>query len=70
MKKVTITSAVALSAAQRKTLADAIEKKHGKVELVEEINPAVLGGVKVTIDSEQIDATVAAKLKQVQNQLS
>lgn len=70
MKHVTITSAVALSASQKKSLVEAIEKKHGKVTVTEEINPAVLGGIKVNIDTEQIDASVAHKLIQLQSKLS
>lgn len=70
MKHVTITSAIALSASQKKSLVEAIEKKHGKVTVTEEINPAVLGGIKVNIDTEQIDASVAHKLIQLQSKLS
>lgn len=70
MKKAIITSAVALSASQKKSVAAAIELKYGSDVVIEEVvDHAVIGGLKLTIDSLQIDASIAGKLNQLQSQL-
>jgi F-type H+-transporting ATPase subunit delta len=65
--KVTITSAVDLTSAQVKKIADAVEKKYknSQVELKQVVDPSVIAGVKITIGSEEIDATAYAKLEKL-----
>jgi F-type H+-transporting ATPase subunit delta len=56
MSKVTITTAVKLSADQLKKLTAAVEKKYGKAKEVKAVvDPSILGGVIVTVDSHQFD---------------
>jgi F-type H+-transporting ATPase subunit delta len=70
MKTVTITTAVALTDKQLKTIVDAVTKKYGKGHDVKQVvDPSVIGGVRLTIGSTQLDATVSHKLQQLQNQL-
>ena len=62
MMKATVTSAIKLSADQRKKLADVLAKKYQVDEVVEKVDPGILGGLKVTIGSMQIDLSVKNKL--------
>ena len=55
MSKVTITTAVKLSANQLENLSTAIEKKHGKSSIETVVDPSILGGIVITIGSHQID---------------
>lgn len=63
-----ITSAVPLSSAQYKLLAEAIAQKHGSIIIDEVVDPAVVGGVKIVIGSKEYDRTVAGRLRQLQKQ--
>lgn len=68
---VTITSAIELSAAQRKTLVTALEKKYGNSLTIEEIvNENLIGGVRVTVGSRQLDASVRGKLHKLESQVT
>lgn len=70
MKTVTITTAVALADKQLKTIADAVTEKYGKqLEFKQVVDPQVIGGIRLTIGSMQLDATVQHKLQQLKNQL-
>lgn len=69
MPKVTVTSAVKLSSTQLKTIQDAFTKKFTSVDLETVIDPQIIGGVKVTIGSKQIDASVQGKLNQLKQAL-
>lgn len=70
MLTVTITTAVKLTAKQLSSIESAIEKKYGsKVEYVQEIDPAVIGGIRILIGSTMIDRTVQSKLDQLRSQL-
>jgi len=70
MKKVTVSSVIPLEATQKKKLSEALESKYDKITLVEEITPELIGGIKVTIDSTQIDASLSSKLHQLQEKVS
>ncbi|MBU0974818.1 F0F1 ATP synthase subunit delta [Patescibacteria group bacterium] len=70
--KVTATSAIELTPKQAEIIVNAVEKKntHGtKIELSQVVDPSVIAGIKITIGSEQIDATVITKLEKLQTQL-
>ena len=58
-----VTSATALSAGQRKSLADALKKQIGKtVALVEHVDPSLIGGLVVKVGSRMIDSSLKTKL--------
>lgn len=63
--KVTIISVVSLSKSQVSALSKAIQKKHPQEKLVikQVIDPEVLGGVVVNLDSQSYDASLKAKLE-------
>lgn len=69
--KVTITSAIDLTSSQVKKIKGAVEKKHkeSNVELKQVVDPSVIAGLKVTIGSEEIDATAYSKLENLHLQI-
>lgn len=70
MMTVTITTAVKLTPKQLGSIQTAVEKKYGKkVEYVQEVDPTVLGGIRVLIGSTMIDRTIQSKLTQLRSQL-
>lgn len=70
MKTVTITTAVKLTEKQFSSIVDAVTKKYGKaLEFKQQVKPEVIGGIRLTIGSSQLDATISHKLQQLQNQL-
>ncbi len=48
----------------------ALLKHDGKVEIVETINPALIGGFIVKVGDKQIDASVATKFKNLRKEIS
>lgn len=61
-----VTSAVALTATQSKDIAAALREALGKdPEIETEVDPSILGGVKVRIGSRLFDASVKSKLDQL-----
>jgi len=69
MSKVTITTAVKLTAEQLKKLTTTIEKKYGKSAFETIIDPSILGGVIVTIGSHQIDNSYRTRIATVKQQI-
>jgi F-type H+-transporting ATPase subunit delta len=58
-----VTSAVALSAEQRDELKATLKAKTGKtVTLIESVDPAILGGLVVTVGSRMVDSSIRTKL--------
>ena len=61
-----VTTAVPLTAAQSKDIAAALREALGKdPEIETEVDPAILGGVKVRVGSRLFDASVKSKLDQL-----
>lgn len=67
-----VTTAVELTKVQRttieKTLSAKFKTQHPEVEYV--VDPKVLGGVKLTIGSRELDGTLQARLQQVRTVLT
>jgi F-type H+-transporting ATPase subunit delta len=67
---VTVTTTQALTVDQKKKLVAAIEKKYDqKVELQENIDASVIGGLSVRFGSTEYNATVSGKLAQLRQEL-
>jgi len=66
---ITITSAVSLSAAQKKALTQAVTKKYAGESVETIVDPTCGGGLKITIGSKQFDMTVAHQLSSIEKQL-
>lgn len=62
-----VTSAYALSAAQKKELQDALKKATGRaaVHLVTKEDPEILGGVVIHVDGKMFDNSVASKINRL-----
>ena len=66
-----VRSAVQLSAAQHRQLADALAASYGhRIHLNVVIDPSVVGGISVQIGDELIDGTVASRLAAVRRKLA
>ena len=60
---VVITTAKKLTAGEYQSIAEILKEKLGRpVEAVEKVNPAILGGIIVTVDDKVYDASVLRKL--------
>jgi F-type H+-transporting ATPase subunit delta len=67
----TIESAFDLTDAQVADLTSALEKKFGvKLKPVVTKNPALIGGIKVTVGDQVLDSSVRAQLEQMRNALT
>jgi F-type H+-transporting ATPase subunit delta len=68
---ITVTSAEALSKTQIAHITTAVKKKYevSSVVVEEVVDPSVLGGIKLMINSVEYDGTVQGKLAQVRSQL-
>lgn len=61
-----VTTAVALSDAQRANLEAALSQSIGKApEITHRVDPAILGGIKVKVGSRLFDASVKSRLDQL-----
>lgn len=71
MKKtvVTLITATKLSAEQKKAVVAELEQKLGSIELQEEVDPNVMGGLKIKLGKQEFDATVAGKLQRLESQV-
>ncbi len=66
---VTVTAAQELTAEQKKKITAAVEKKYGKIELTEVVDPTVVAGLKVRVGSIEYDATAGGKLAHLRQEL-
>lgn len=69
--RVDITSAAPLPAAEMKRLHDLVTRhlKGGTPEFSDRVDPALIGGFVIDIDSERLDASVSNELKQLRLRL-
>lgn len=69
LTEVTVTTAVPLTEAQRKTVAQALEQKIGSTQYKEIVDPSVIGGIKLLIGSTEYDGTLKGKLTRLKGLL-
>ncbi len=70
IEEAVITTALPLDAKYKQEILSILEKKlKRKIELNELVNPAIIGGFKLRIDDQQVDASIAAKLRHIKNEL-
>lgn len=67
--QVIVTTAVKLTADQRKEVTKLATEKTGTkdFELVETIDPSIIGGIRLTLGSQQYDASVQSKFDALRN---
>ena len=70
IKEASIITANKLSATHKKEILEFISKKFKiKIELKEEVNPAIIGGFVLRIEDQQINASLQAQLNLVRREL-
>lgn len=68
--EVTVSSAYALQPEQEKQLAEALSKKLGReIQITSELDPELIGGVKIRAGDMVIDGSVAGQLTKLANEL-
>jgi F-type H+-transporting ATPase subunit delta len=72
MTKAIVTTAIALSAKQRETIRQelAAKLKEKSVELIEVVDPEIIGGLKIRIGSQELDGSFKTKLDQIRTHLT
>lgn len=65
---VIVESAVALTKEQSDEVAKLLEKKLGSSTFTAKVNPAILGGLRITAGSTRYDASVLGKLETLRAQ--
>jgi F-type H+-transporting ATPase subunit delta len=65
-----VVAATPLTAEQRSRLETALRRRYGRVRLNVDLDPAVLGGLRVEIGSELVDGTVSARLEEARRRLA
>jgi F-type H+-transporting ATPase subunit delta len=65
-----VVAATPLTTQQRDRLEAALRRRHGRVRLNIDVDPAVIGGLRVQIGSELVDGTVAARLDDARRRLT
>ncbi len=65
-----VTSASALTDEQKNRIADALKEKLNKhVEIEAEVDPTLIGGVRITVDGHVLDNSVRTQISVLKNQL-
>ena len=66
-----VTSAIKLEDAQKKKILQLLNTdEHSSVEVVEKINPEIIGGFIVRVEDKQIDASISRKLDNLKQEFS
>lgn len=69
--RVTVTTPLSLTQAQKKRLSDVLSLRSGKtVHLNERVDAAVLGGVRLDYDGKRLDGTLANRLDNIRSLLN
>lgn len=63
-----ITSATKLDDATRNKILEVIGHKNKTIELVEKVNPDIIGGFILRVGDEQVDASISKKLNQLRQE--
>lgn len=66
-----VTSAVALNGAQTAALKEKLEKRSGKqIVLIQQIDPSVVGGLRVELEGKQLDGTVQGRIAGISRKIA
>lgn len=67
---IVVESVVALTPEELKTVASLVAAKNTSIEVKNEINPALIGGIRVTAFGKTVDLSLLNKLNQLRDQLA
>jgi F-type H+-transporting ATPase subunit delta len=65
-----VVAATPLTTEQRRRLEAALRRRYGRVRLNVDVDPEVIGGLRIQIGSELVDGTVAARVEDARRQLA
>jgi F0F1-type ATP synthase delta subunit len=67
LEVIEVTTADPLSASQRKSLKDSLQKKLGRpAEMIEIVDPSVIAGLRLRVGSKEYDGTFKKRLEKLQ----
>lgn len=70
MQKVTVTTAIELTAAEQKSIAAKLKKKFGASASTNfEVDPSILGGITLRINADYYDGSLSRKLEAIKDAL-
>ena len=70
IKETILTTSKPLDNTSKKDIQEFLKKKFKlNIELIEQVNPEIIGGFKLRIDDQQIDASISSKLRKIENEL-
>jgi F0F1-type ATP synthase delta subunit len=67
--EVVVTTAIELSSDQRAKIKKAVEERMGAIALVEQVDPTIIGGIRIVAGSKELDATVKGRLERLRSSL-
>lgn len=65
-----VVAATPLTTEQRTRLEAVLTRRYGRVRLNVDVDPAVLGGLRIEVGSELVDGTVAARIEEARRRLA
>jgi F-type H+-transporting ATPase subunit delta len=65
-----VVAAAPLTTEQRSRLEAALQRRYGRVRLNVDVDPEVLGGLRVQVGSELVDGTLSARLDEARRRLA
>jgi F-type H+-transporting ATPase subunit delta len=65
-----VVAAAPLTTEQRDRLEAALQRRYGRVRLNIDVDPSVLGGIRVQVGSELVDGTVTTRLDEARRRLA
>jgi F0F1-type ATP synthase delta subunit len=68
-KEISIVTPQVLSAAQKKSLTTLLTQKIGAVTPKYLVNPAIVGGLKITVDGQELDGSLLGEAQRLHSQL-
>jgi F-type H+-transporting ATPase subunit delta len=69
MVEITATTARVLPKPELAALEQLLSRHYGDVKLEVQVDPQIIGGIRLRVGTTEIDATIAAKLQTIKQQL-
>ena len=71
IKEVTITTAVSLDQELREEVLRYVKReKNSNIELIEKVDPSLVGGAVIRMDDKQLDTSISSKIKSLKQEFS